>query len=92
MFEAVLDGSHTINGFRNKNLRASLSGHVKTEAEAKNLSSKITRVIRKLRAHKLIAKIPRSTRYKVTQKGYRILGVSLKLKKKDFPMLLKNVA
>ncbi len=92
VFEAVLDGSHAINGFRNKDLRNSLYGLVKTEGEAKKRSSKITRVIRKLRAHKLIAKIPRSSRYKVTKKGYRILGVSLKLKKKDFPLLLKKVA
>ncbi len=92
VFEAVLDGSHTMNGFRNKDLRNSFYGHDKTEVEGKKLSSKVTRVIRKLRAHKLIAKILRSSRYKVTTKGYRILGASLKLKKKDFPLLLKNVA
>ncbi|OQZ03141.1 MAG: hypothetical protein B6D35_00150 [Candidatus Brocadia sp. UTAMX2] len=73
-------------------MRNSLYGPVKTETEAKKLGAKITRIIRKLRAHKLIAKIPRSSRYKVTKKGYRILGVCLKLKKKDFPLLLKKVA
>src|SRR5574340_549758 len=92
VFEAVLDGSHSINGFRNKDLRNSFYDTAKTAEEAKKRSSKVTRIIRKLRAHKLIAKIPRSSRYKVTKKGYRILAVSLKLKKKDFPMYMKNVA
>ena len=92
VFEAVLDGSHCINGFRNKDLRNHVFDNAKTAEETKKLSSKATRIIRKLRVHKLIAKIPRSTRYKVTDKGFRILSVSLKLKKKDFPLLMKNVA
>jgi len=92
VFEAVLDGSHCINGFRNKDLRNHVFDNAKTAEETKKLSSKATRIIRKLRVHKLIAKIPRSTRYKVTDKGFRILSVSLKLKKKDFPLLMKNIA
>ncbi|OQD44842.1 hypothetical protein BIY37_11475 [Candidatus Brocadia sapporoensis] len=38
---------------------------------------------KKLRAHKLIAKIPHTSKYKVIKKEYRISGVSLKLKKKE---------
>lgn len=92
LFEAVLDGSHSINGFRNKDLRNHLFDNAKTSEETRKVSSKVTRIIKKLRAHKLIAKIPRSTRYKVTGKGFRVLSVSLKLKKKDFPIYMKNVA
>lgn len=92
LFEAVLDGSHCINGFRNKDLRKQLFGNTKSAKELKQMSSKITRIIRKLRAHRLISKIPRSTRYKVTEKGYRILGASLKMKKKYLPMNMKNAA
>ncbi|OQZ03997.1 MAG: hypothetical protein B6D34_05205 [Candidatus Brocadia sp. UTAMX1] len=46
---------------------------------------------KKLRDHKLITKIPHTSKYKVIKKEYRISGVSLKLKKKAFPLLLKNV-
>ncbi len=49
-------------------------GDTKSAQEIKKMSSKITRIVRKLRAHRLISKIPRSTRYKVTEKGSRILG------------------
>lgn len=69
VFEAVLDGAHSINGFRNKDLRNQLfSDNTRSPEEMKKTGSKITRIIRKLRAHRLISKIPRSTRYKVTEK------------------------
>ena len=67
LFEAVLDGAQSINGFRNKDLRKQLFGNAKPAKENKKMRSKITRIIRKLRAHRLISKIPRSTRYKVTE-------------------------
>jgi hypothetical protein len=92
LFEAVLDGAHSINGFRNKDLKNQLFGDTRSAKELKKMSSKITRIIRKLRAHRLISKIPRSTRYKVTEKGYRILSASLRMKKKDLPTTMKNVA
>lgn len=92
VFEAVLDGAHSINGFRNKDLRNQVFSDTGSTEERKKTSSKITRIIRKLRAHRLISKIPRSTRYKVTDKGYRILGASLRMKKKDLPTTMKNVA
>ncbi|UJS21480.1 MAG: hypothetical protein L3J18_04020 [Candidatus Brocadia sp.] len=93
VFEAVLDGAHSINGFRNKDLRSQLFGdNTRSPEEKKKTGSKITRIIRKLRAHGLISKIPRSTRYKVTEKGYRILGASLEMKKKHLPTTMKYVA
>ena len=92
VFEAVLDGAHSINGFRNKDVRNQLFGDTRSAKELKKMSSKITRIIRKLRVHGLISKIPRSTRYKVTEKGYRILSASLRMKKKYLPTTMKNVA
>jgi hypothetical protein len=79
--------------FINKDLRNQLFGDkARSAEELKKTGSKITRIIRKLRAHRLISKIPRSTRYKVTEKGYRILGASLKMKNKFLPMNMKNAA
>ncbi|OOP55125.1 MAG: hypothetical protein AYP45_16490 [Candidatus Brocadia carolinensis] len=93
VFEAVPGGAHSINGFRNKDLRNLLFGdNTGSPEELKKASSKITRIIRKLRAHCLISKISRSTRYKVTEKGYRILGASLEMKKKYLPTNMKNAA
>ncbi len=59
VFEAVLDGAHSINGFRNKDLRNQLFGDTGSTDKRKKTSSKITRMIRKLRVHGLISKIPR---------------------------------
>ena len=93
IFEAVLDGSHLINGFRNKDLQRKIFGNAsRGKEQTKKQSSKITRIIRKLRAHKLVVKVSRTTRYKISQKGYRILGASIRLKKKDFPLTMKLVS
>lgn len=90
IFEAVLNGSHLINGFRNKDLqRKMFDNSAQSKERTKKQSSKITRMIRKLRAHKLVTKIAKTTRYKITKKGYRILGAAIKLKKKDFPLIMK---
>jgi hypothetical protein len=49
----------------------------------KKLSAKITREIAKLRAHKIIKKIPGTFRYQVTEKGTEILNRILIFHKLD---------
>lgn len=89
IFLAVLNGSNYINGFSNKDIRKILYPCLPANSETvKKMSGRITRLLIKLRAHKLIAKIPHSFRYAVTQKGIRIMSAALKLKRKDFPQLL----
>jgi len=93
IFEAVLSGSNHIHGVTNKAIQEHLfSDSLNDKDEAKKRSSKITRLIRKLRAHKFLAKVPRSNKYRVTTKGHRILGASIKLKKKYYPVEMKKAA
>jgi hypothetical protein len=75
IFLAVMNGGNHINGFTN----ASIRNHLFPDAAAddKKIRNKTTRIIAKLRAHKLIAKIPHSFRYKVTSKGIRIMSAAL---------------
>lgn len=40
----------------------------------KRLAAKTTRLFKKLKTHKMIAKIPHSRRWKVTEKGWSVLG------------------
>lgn len=47
VFEAILDGSHSMNGFRNKDLKKQLFGDTKSAKELKQMSSKTTRIIKK---------------------------------------------
>jgi len=89
IFSAVLNGGNYINGFSNKDIRRILYTNLSNKSETvKKLSGRITRLLIKLRAHKLIAKIPHSFRYTVTKKGIRLMSAALKLKRKDLPQLL----
>jgi hypothetical protein len=64
-------GEWTVNGFRNKDLRAWLwsDNQDLDPAEKKRLSAKTTRWIRLLRDHSLVRKVPHVNRYIVTEKG-----------------------
>lgn len=90
-FAAVLDGAHCINGFRNSDLQKSLFDQpYSNNKERKKRSGQVTRLIRKLRAHQMIAKIPRSHRYRISSKGYCILGACLTIKSKMLPQQIAN--
>ena len=68
VFSAVLDGSTSINGFQNKNIKEKLYPLIPADEKIK-YSARITRLLCKLRAHGLIKKINRSSKYLVTKKG-----------------------
>lgn len=78
IFLAVMNGGNHINGFANASIRSNL--FLDAAGDDKRLRNKTTRIIAKLRAHKLIAKIPHSFRYKVTPKGVRIMSAALTVK------------
>ncbi len=71
LFNAVLSSQFVIRGFRNKDLGEALLG---LGAISKKLSSKITRLIAKLRAHKIITKLNKTCRYRVTKTGERLIS------------------
>ncbi len=86
-FEAINDSRFCLNNFRNRDLRELLleKGVLKLTEQSKEsikkLSNKITRLIAKLLAHKLIAKIPRSFCYRVTNSGMEIITRILRIRK-----------
>lgn len=88
IFLAVLNGGNNINGFTNKDIRNALYYPAADGVEDHRLSNRTTRLLAKLRAHRLIAKIPHSFRYKLTKKGVRLMSAALKIKKKDFINIL----
>ena len=73
LLEAIAAGEWTINGFRNRDVRAALFGSGKNPAEAKRLAARTTRLLALLRIHGLIQKIPKTHRYQVTAKGRQII-------------------
>jgi hypothetical protein len=78
LLEAVNRGEFTINGFRNRDLRALLFTKPPTdEAEQRRQSAAITRRLRLLRAHGLIHKVTKTHRYQISPHGREIINALL---------------
>jgi hypothetical protein len=74
LFAAVLAGDHIAHGFRNKDVRAALGFTAGTVVERRRQSAVVGRMLRRLHVRRLIAKVPRTRRWRVTDEGRRILG------------------
>lgn len=82
LFAAVIRGEHYIMGFRNRDIRHLLFGTSRNaELEFRN-SARVSRLLKRLHVHGLIAKIPRSRRWRVTRRGCAILSFSLGIHEK----------
>lgn len=84
LFETISQGKYLIKGFTNRDIRAEL---FPLKADVKKQSGKTGRLLRKLRAHGIIKKIPHSQRYLLTSNGRRILGALIETKRKIYPEL-----
>jgi hypothetical protein len=71
LFEVVLRGEHTIQGFRNAHIRGHLPGRS---------TGQISRMLKRLRCHGLVKKIGRTYKYYVTPAGRSVMTAGLKLK------------
>jgi hypothetical protein len=70
LLEAVNDPKHTANGLRNRDLVALLYAKAaRTKEEAARRSARVSRLLRLLRAHGILPKVPRTHRYVVTPGG-----------------------
>ena len=84
LFSAVLRGEHLLNGFRNRDIRELMAPGLKHgSVQARATTGRITRVLRLLRAHGLIRKVPKTTRYRVTPKGHHAMTTALRLREID---------
>jgi len=54
-------------------------------------SAKVDRCFRRLHAHGLIAKIPRTRRWRVTNYGRNVMGTSMYLREHHFPSVCSGV-
>jgi hypothetical protein len=78
LFEAVTRGEFNVNGFRNRDLQALLYNRPAGSPEEKRRrSSRVTRLLRMLRAHGLIRKVPHTRRYTLAAKGRQVLPAIL---------------
>ncbi len=83
LFCGVLRGEHAVRGFRNGELAASLYGPApKDPVERRRRCGRVSRRIDLLRAHGLIAKVPRCRRYHVTARGRRLMSAAIQMRTK----------
>ena len=61
-------------------------------AEAAQHSGQVTRLLRRLHIHQLIAKIPRSRRWRVSRRGRRVMAAAIKLREVAYPSLYAEAA
>ena len=91
VFKAVMSGDHVINGLRNRNLAQRLfPGKGLTLQEKRRRCARVSRLIAKLRGHKLLSKVKDSHLYRVTDHGYRTMGAVLRFRGIEFPAAYKQ--
>lgn len=71
LLQAICRGEFATSGFRNRDLCAMLfpAKPTPSKIEIRRLSARVSRLLRILRAHGVIKKIPKSHRYRLTSKG-----------------------
>ena len=82
---AIMRGEHILNGFRNKDVRCHLFPRPGDERETRRQGASVSRIFKRLHVRKLIAKIPRSRRWRVTRKGVAVMTAVLKLYHEVYP-------
>jgi hypothetical protein len=87
LFQAVMAGEHQIHGFRNHDLRAQLYDRPAPSPEvARQRCARTSRLIGKLRAHRLLAKVQGQRLYRLTARGQRVMGAVLRFRESEFPL------
>jgi hypothetical protein len=93
LISAVLKGEHYIRGFRCADIAQHLGITFSSDpTERKRQTARVSRLLQILRAHGLIAKIPRTRRYRITRKGTAFMCSIIKLYKQEIPAMMLSAA
>lgn len=81
LFGALMSGDHILRGFTNRDLRDKLrTTAMRLSDNPKTQSAQVSRLLHRLHVYGLVAKIPRSRRWRASALGYRIMSASLRLR------------
>ena len=75
----ALKGEHALMGFRNQDIRKHLFTQPTSLAQRRRQANDISSLLKRLQVRSLIAKIPRSRRWRITPEGHKTLALSLTL-------------
>jgi hypothetical protein len=93
LFRALSRGEFCVNGFRNRDLQSLLYNQAPdTAKEKRRRSARISRLLRMLRAHHLIQKVPRTHRYLLTSRGRDVFAAILSAQRITLQQLNKLAA
>jgi hypothetical protein len=88
VFRALLAAEHFIHGFSNKELRAKLKEIGVAQAEDdRRQSGRTSRLLARLHTYGLVAKVPRSRRWRVSAEGSKIMSAAIRRREERFPLL-----
>ncbi len=77
LFTAVIRGEHALMGFRNQDIRRHLFQSSPTPDQQRRQANRVSRLLKRLHTHHLIAKIPRSRRWRITKTGKNVIITAL---------------
>jgi flagellar hook assembly protein FlgD len=80
IFQELLNGLFISNGFRNKDLKSALSKKQSEDSSSAWTTSKISRLLKRLRVFGLLKRLRKSYKYFLTEKGKMILSLCVKLR------------
>lgn len=78
-FQTVLSGAHELRGFHNSDIRNQLYQDTRDPALERRRANAVTRQLKRLHVRGLIAKIPRTRRWRLTTRGQSLLGAVVRL-------------
>jgi hypothetical protein len=94
LLEAISRGEFATSGFRNRDLRRWLhpTASPETHSEQTRLSARTSRRLRLLRAHRLIRKVPKTHRYRLTRRGELLTAALFATRSASIQQLLATAA
>jgi hypothetical protein len=93
LFRAVTHGEFSLKGFRNRDPQALLFvGTPSSLQQRRRRSSRVSRLLRMLRAHHLVKRVPSTYRYLLTPPGRDILSAVLTSQRVTLRQLNKAAA
>jgi len=87
LYQIILRGEFQLQGVRNRDLRAELYPAPTDPDSARQQAGRITRVLRLLRAHHLIFKVPKTNYYRLTRQGHQLMATAIKFRQSNLALL-----
>jgi hypothetical protein len=90
VFRAVLRGENAISGFRNRDVRRQLYPDPHPPHHERALGARVSRLLKRLHVRRLVAKIPRSRRWRVTRLGHDLMAAAIQVRECNFLHALQH--